>query len=131
MMQFYFLTVFLNGLCGFSLVAASLKGKGPAVSALKTLVGLHGYRLVVGILTALWGILSVANVTPYDTPVIGDLFPAVSGFLSGVSLVASVYRDEVGTNLIDRLLVGPSVLYGVIAMVSSVLHLVLPYVIIL
>jgi len=95
------------------------------------------FRLVVGILSALTGLLKLLSVIEGDVPVAGDLFPAVTGLLSGFLLIFAYYRSHSSlevtehTEKIDRLLVANKKIIGVAALIAAVLHFLFPKVLLL
>lgn len=135
MLQFYLLSVVMNALAGFILIT----GDDGGVLEFKSGFSLKDevFRLVVGILSALTGLLKLLSVIEGDVPVIGDLFPALLGFLSGFILIFAYYRShssiEVsdGTEKVDRLLVANKKIIGVAALIVAVLHFLFPKVLLL
>ena len=134
MLQFYFLSIVMNALAGYILITGD-EGvlKFTSGFSLKD----EKFKLVVGILAALTGFLKILSVVEGDVPVIGDLFPALMGFLSGLLLISEYFRSrssaEVSDNTgkFDRLLVANKKIIGVAALVAAVLHFLFPTVLLL
>jgi len=135
MLQFYFLSIALNALAGYILIA----GDDVGVLELKSSFSLKDetLRLVVGILSVITGLLKILSPIEGDIPVVGDLIPALTGLLSGFILIFEYYRQrstlEVTkhTDRIDRILVSNKRIIGVIAIIAAVLHFLFPKVLLL
>jgi hypothetical protein len=136
MIQFYFLSVLLNGLVGYLLV----NEKEPALPSIEAGLGFslknETVRLVLGIMTALTGVLKLLSPVPGDLVVIGDLIPACAGLAGGFSLVFEYYRSRAGleSERMDRLegfLTRHKKKIGYIALVSAALHFLFPPVLLL
>jgi len=93
MVQLYFLSIVFNGLAGFLFVFAELgSGDSAENSAKFSFVG-SGFRLVIGILSAITGILKL--LSPMEgMPILGDLLPALAGLAAGFMLIFGFYRER-------------------------------------
>jgi len=135
MLQFYFLSICLNGLAGYILFSGD-EGGGLEFKSGFSLKD-ETFRLVVGILSAITGLLKILSVVEGDIPVIGDLIPALAGFLTGFILIFEYYRNRTSMNnpeqseKIDRILVGNKKIIGIVAMAAAVLHFLFPRVLLL
>ena len=94
MIQFYLLSVVLSAASGLLLVFSK---QVPEDAAEASAAGLSffetkNFRLVLGLLTALTGIMKFLSVVQGDIPVIGDLIPAVAGISAGVCLLYEYYK---------------------------------------
>ena len=135
MVQFYFLSIVLNALAGYIL----LKGNEEGALGFKSGLSLkdESFRLVVGILSVLVGLLKILSVVEGDVPVIGDLFPALAGLLSGFILISEYYRGRSTMEVperaekVNRLLVANRKIIGVAALAAAVLHFLFPKVLLL
>ena len=135
MLQFYFLSVALNALAGYIL----LSGDEGGVLKFKSGFSLKDetFRFIVGILAVIVGFMKILSVTKGDVPVIGDLVPALAGFLSGFILIFEYYRGRSPQEApeypgkINRLLVANKKIIGVAALVAAVLHFLFPEVLLL
>jgi hypothetical protein len=129
MIQFYFLSVFLNALAGYILAGGDEQGE----------LGIKGgfslsdetVRLVLGILCVVTGLLKLLSPAEGGLPVLGDLIPALIGILAGFILVLEYYRSHatVESGEADRFYEGFSrnkKLFGFIAVISAVLHFLFP-----
>ncbi|MDR0456409.1 MAG: hypothetical protein LBH20_06980 [Treponema sp.] len=132
MIQLYFLSIVFNGLSGFLFIFGDMekddtdenKGKFSFIS--------DGFRLVIGILAGITGILKL--LLPMGRiPILGDLLPAVAGIAAGFMLVFGFYRehssDAVAEGSINRF--GELVIHykkpiGIILLASAALHFILP-----
>ena len=135
MLQFYFLSIVLNALSGYILITPDEGG----VLEFKKGFSLKDetFKLVVGILSAVIGVLKLLSAVEGDVPVIGDLIPALSGFLCGFILIIEYYRGRSSiaiseqTEKVNRLLVSNKKIIGVIALIAAALHFLFPKVLLL
>ena len=135
MLQFYLLSVVLNVLAGYILIAGDNDGvlefKGGFSLKDETI------RLVLGILSLLTGLMKILSVVEGDVPVIGDLFPALTGLLSGFILIFEYYRSRSSVEVsehserVDRILVSNKRIIGVAALIAAALHFLFPKVMLL
>jgi len=131
MLQLYFLSILCNGLAGFLFVYGDAFEGRPAENNLKSPSFNGGFRLIVGIVTAVTGLLKL--LAPVRVPILGDLLPAVAGIVAGFMLVYGFYRDHStrtdAEGKIDR--VGNVFLQykkqvGIACIVIAVLHFLFP-----
>lgn len=135
MLQFYFLSVLLNALAGYILISEDDVG----VLEFKSSFSLKDetLRLVTGILSVVTGLLKILSPVEGDVPVVGDLVPAITGFLAGFVLIFEYYRGrtslEITANVdrIDRILVSNKKIIGVAAIIAAGLHFLFPKVLLL
>lgn len=135
MLQFYFLSIILNALAGYILITGDVKG----VLEFKSNFSLmdETFKLVVGILCAVTGLLKLLSPIEGDLPVIGDLFPAILGLLAGFILIFEYYKnrssleESENTEKIDRILISNRKIIGIAALVIAVLHFLFPKVLLL
>jgi len=90
MLPIYFLSILLNGLAGCILAFGKEETE---TEGLKFSISNETFRLVVGILSFLTGILKI--LSPVDVegnvPIVGDLFPVMAGFAGGFILIFEFY----------------------------------------
>ena len=135
MLQFYFLSIFLNALSGYMLITGdsdrTLEFKGKFSFSDET------FKLIIGVLSAVTGLLKLLSPIEGDIPVIGDLIPAVSGFLTGFVFIFEYYRNRTtldeseNTEKIDRVLIRNKKIIGIAAVTVAVLHFLFPKVLLL
>jgi hypothetical protein len=106
MIQLYFLSVLCNGLAGYVLFAGSDSDgeKSPFP------VNNPTFYLILGILSAVTGILKLLSPVGRGIFILGDLIPAVAGITAGIVFIFGLYRqdvssksgelDRIGTNLL-------------------------------
>ncbi|MDR2371037.1 MAG: hypothetical protein LBD71_06125 [Treponema sp.] len=131
MIQFYFLSILFNVLSGFILFTEDGEGGNPLEERIKLPVNNEIFRLVLGILTLATGLLKLLSSVQGDIPVIGDLVPAVMGFLTGFILIFSYYDEHASTDEGKFRKFGAVVLrnqkwIGLAAMTAAVLHFLFP-----
>lgn len=94
------------------------------------------FRLVLGILMVLTGLMKLLSPIQYDVPVVGDLIPALAGLAGGFSILLEWYRNKstVGVNLpgvIDKIFVEGRKYLGIFCIAAGVLHFIFPRVLFL
>ncbi len=94
------------------------------------------FRLVLGILTALTGVMKLLSVVRTDVPVVGDLIPALAGLAGGFCILLDYYVSESTEKLplpawISCVFVRNSRYIGYFCLCAAVLHFVFPDVIFL
>jgi hypothetical protein len=98
MVQLYFLSIVFNGLSGFLFIFGDFGGNNSAEGDKKfSFIG-DGFRLVIGILAAVTGILKLFAPMKYEGSstiyILGDLLPALAGLAAGFILMFSFYREH-------------------------------------
>jgi hypothetical protein len=136
MVQFYFLSIVLNATVGYTLIRGDGPGEGDLRPGLYFSLGPGTPRLILGILSALTGLLKVLSSVEGDIPVAGDLVPALAGFAGGFSLIFEYYqeRSTVETDSsknIEQALIKNKKLIGCLSLVAAALHFLFPRVLFL
>jgi hypothetical protein len=98
MEQLFFLSIVFNGLAGFLFVFADLgSGDSADESAKFSPIG-SGFRLIIGILTVVTGILKLllpmGRGGETGLPLLGDFVPALAGLGAGFMLIFGFYRER-------------------------------------
>ena len=135
MIQFYFLSVFLNALAGYILFS----GDDGGVLEFKSDFSLKDetFKLIAGICTGVVGLLKLLSPIEGDIPIIGDLVPGVFGLLAGFILILEYYRNRTPmdetekSETMNRILLGNKRIIGIAAIVVAILHFLLPKVLLL
>jgi len=135
MIQFYFLSVLLNGLAGYILFT----GDEGEVLEFKSGFSLKDetFKFVLGILLVVTGLLKLLSPIEGDIPIIGDFIPGIVSFLAGFVLIFEYYRNRSSldtsehTERIDRVLVKNKKIIGMAAIIAAVLHFLFPKVLLL
>jgi len=94
MVQLYFLSIILNGLTGLLLVFGETSGHPLSAKGIRSLLSSGGFRLVLGILAAITGILKLLSPINNTTPILGDMLPALAGIAAGFILIFGFYREN-------------------------------------
>lgn len=94
------------------------------------------FRLVLGILMILTGLMKLLSPIQYDVPVIGDLIPALAGLAGGFSILIEWYKNKstVGIALpeiLDKIFVEGRKYLGIFCIAAGVLHFIFPRVLFL
>jgi hypothetical protein len=132
MIQFYFLSIFFNALTGYALVMGSRQEE----AALGFSLANETFRLILGILTMVTGLLKLLSSVQGDIPVVGDLLPALAGLLGGFVLIFGFYRGRSGVKSekiekIEGFLTKNEKTIGFFALGAAVLHFMFPSVLLL
>jgi hypothetical protein len=136
MIQFYFLSILLNGLAGYVLITNPDDEDTGLDTGFRLSLKNETYRLILGILTIVIGFLKILSVVQGDIPVVGDLIPALAGFLAGFVLVFEYYRNRSTlepehTEKIEMLLIHNKKWIGFLALTAAGLHFLFPSVLFL
>jgi hypothetical protein len=137
MIQFYFLSIVLNALSGYVLIREPQDEElGLDTAGFHWSLQNETTRLILGVLTIVVGLLKILSSVSGDLPVIGDLIPALAGFLAGFALVFAYYRsrstlEPEHTDKIERLLIHNKKWVGFFALAAAGLHFLFPSVLFL
>jgi len=136
MVQLYLLSIILNALIGLLLIFGDTKEGDSTAKGFRLFLLSGGFRLVLGILAAITGILKLLSPMFIGTkiPLFEDMLPAVAGIAAGFVLIFGFYRensvkrDDAGGNL-DR--IGDMFLHykkavGIFLLAAAALHFLFP-----
>jgi hypothetical protein len=138
MLQLYLMSVVLNGIAGFWFIFGEIGESDSVEKSMKFSFFGSGFRLILGILTALIGILKlflpVKSVSAgTGIPILGDFLPALMGIAGGLILLFGFYREHKtvynGENDLDRIgdaFIRYRKVTGFTLIVISVLHFIFP-----
>jgi hypothetical protein len=105
MIQLYFLSIICNALSGYIIFAGDEDVSFKKSSGFS--LGNPFFHLVLGIVSAVTGILKLLSPTMDGIPILGDLLPVAAGITSGLLLIFGIYRQETSavteTGTLDRL----------------------------
>ena len=141
MVQLYFLSILCNGLAAYIFISRENWENETVESGMKFSPQNELFRLILGILAAISGILKLLSpYTQYSEnpvagriPILGDLIPAAGGLAAGFILIFSYYRDHVqaidSEGKLDR--IGDAFLrwkkiLGFALLLSVILHFLFP-----
>ena len=93
MIQLYFLSILCNGLAGFILFRE--KEDGTVEEGVRFSMNNPTFHLVLGILSAVTGVLKLLSPIENKFPLLGDLLPAAAGVTAGLILIFGIYRQDV------------------------------------
>jgi len=134
MVQFYALSVVVNVLSGLLLAGAAKEKKTTFLYKLKSLFETKAAKFSLGLLSLIVGLFKILTPTAGDVPVVGDILPAVTGFVLGGILLLDFMRtssdlQEEPNKLTTRILSNKKYI-GMAGIVVGVLHFLMPGVII-
>jgi hypothetical protein len=134
MIQLYLLSIVLNGLSGFILLFGEAVGGDSPANGIKFSFSSWGFRLILGILTGITGILKLLSPVMNRMPILGDMLPGLGGIGAGFILVFSFYRENSTRNedsegRLDR--IGDAFLHykkvaGIALLIIAALHFMFP-----
>ncbi len=128
MYQIYLLSILTNLFAG---TVASFEGLDDKlnISAIfnREFLDRAGFRLGLGIVTAIVGFLKFLTVSEGDVPVVGDLLPAVAGISLGMILLLQYYkgRSDVSSPTVDKVdsLLGKNAnVFGMAGVAVAIVH---------
>jgi hypothetical protein len=131
MVQFYFLSILCNVAAGFVLINEGADTESSIESGLKFSLRNETFRLVLGILTMVTGLLKLLSSIEGDIQIIGDLVPAVSGLAAGFFLLFSYYQsrsviDDENSARVALVVSRNRKWVGFVAIAAAVLHFLFP-----
>jgi hypothetical protein len=133
MVQLYFLSILCNGVVGFLFIFGDFGENNTTIeSSMKNSLLNGGFRLLLGIITGVVGILKLFS--PMEgMPILGDLFPSIVGIAAGFLLVFGFYRehsakvDDEGTvDHIGEIFLNNRKIAGVVMLIITALHFLFP-----
>lgn len=127
MVQFYLLSVVMNMVAGYALIAAHTPARGGKLEGVREYLRDQTVRLVLGILTAAVGFFKLLTVMRGDIPVIGDFFPSAAGMAAGFTLLLEFYKsnttiDSPTLAKLEGIFLANSRLVGIIGIASGLVH---------
>jgi hypothetical protein len=131
MLQLYFLSILCNGLAGYILFSANEGDEVEKSSSLS--LNNPTFHLVLGILSAVTGVLKLLSPLNHKMLLLGDLLPAAAGVTAGLLLIFGIYRQDTPADesmgTLDRL--GSNLLrfrkaVGLILFGTALLHFLFP-----
>lgn len=153
MLQFYFLSILLNLVTGLVLFCEKepvqdsffdddfdLSDKASENAAANNpILGFmesKNFKLVLGVLSVLVGLMKLLSVVQNDVPIIGDLFPAAAGLVGGFCILLQFYMetnsiDYVPNGILQRIFVENRRTIGICCLVVATIHFVFPKVLFL
>jgi hypothetical protein len=136
MIQFYFLSILLNGLSGYALTRNTDEEDLVLDTGFRLSIHNETCRFVLGAATIVMGLLKILSSVRGDVPVVGDIVPALAGFLAGFILVFEYYRsrstlEPEHTEKIEQVLIHNKKWVGYFALAAAALHFLLPSVLFL
>jgi hypothetical protein len=132
MLQFYFLSVFANGLAGLTLTADYFGERFSSFAPFKELFSKGSVRVGVGVLAFVVGFLKLLiRSTPTDVPIVGDFLPAVAGLAMGAAIVLNTLRERGAVSggkvsSLEQAVMSYRVPLGIAGLAVAVLHFLLP-----
>jgi uncharacterized membrane protein HdeD (DUF308 family) len=136
MVQLYFLSIVFNGLIGLLFIFGDI-GKKPVESTAKFSFAGDSFRLVMGILAVVTGIIKLLSPMRREhglgIPILGDFIPAVAGIIAGFMLIYSFYRErspeadsEEKSNSFGEVLLRHKRIAGIALLAFAALHFFFP-----
>lgn len=153
MLQFYFLSILLNLVTGLLLFCEKdqvqddfpgdefafsddTTGGSSFTNPILGFMESKNFKLVLGVLSVLVGLLKLLSVVQNTTPVLGDLFPALAGLVGGFCVLLQFYMetnsiDYAPNSFLQTIFVENRRIIGICCLVVATLHFVFPKVLFL
>jgi hypothetical protein len=96
MIQFYLLSILFNAAAGFILLRGDSAEESSLEREFRFSFGNETFRLVLGILTMVIGLLKLLSPVEGNLPVLGDLVPALAGLGAGFIILLEYYQGRPG-----------------------------------
>jgi len=102
MLPIYVLSILLNGIVGYTLVFGKEEAE---TEGLRFSVNNETFRIVIGGLSFLIGVLKILSPVQGNVPILGDLIPALAGLAGGFILLFDFYcrRNDLDTITAERI----------------------------
>jgi purine-cytosine permease-like protein len=131
MVQFYFLSIFVNFIGGLLLAGETINKQFTKLDTLQELFKAPTYLITFSIVAAVTGVFKIISVYNGDIPVIGDLLPAVISILIAIFLFFSYQKNKNGEikssfEKTDTLIQKYRNILGIAAITISLLHFFFP-----
>ncbi len=119
MLQFYFLSVFFNLIVGFVLI--NDQKNILELALLKERV----FRLVLGILSAVTGVIKLFVVVHTSAVIVGDFLPVIAGIAGGLSLIVQDDNEKF-PEWFKKVFIVNKYIVGIGCLAVALLHFVFP-----
>lgn len=136
MMQIYFLSIVLNALTGYILVFEDDKNEAEKYTPFS--LNDEKFRLILGVLTMIVGLLKLLSAVEGDVRIVGDLLPAAAGLASGLILLFEYFTNHTTLKSEDNekpamhlILYQNRKIIGIATIVIAILHFLFPKVLFL
>lgn len=133
MEQVYFLSIIGNTLAGLILMAEHLSEKVSFLKTIEKIFKNFGVRIILAFGLILIGMIKL--VWPFNgIPFIGDLFPMLASLVMGFTLIFEFLRGKSDVNsatlvMLDSIFLKNKFYIGIAALFFSLLHFLLPWVV--
>lgn len=132
MIQLYFLSILFNAAAGFVLLSGNSGAEDPLATEFLLPLRNKTFRLVLGILTAVIGLLKLLSPVEGNMPVLGDLVPALSCLGSGSIILLGCCQgrpglDEEQSSKITEIVSRNRKWVGFAALGAAALHFLFPH----
>jgi hypothetical protein len=94
MIQIYFLSILCNSIAGYILILGDSGEEASIESSLRFSLRNNTFRLILGILCVITGILKLLSPSMGGIPILGDFLPALAGLAAGFVLIFGCYRER-------------------------------------
>ncbi|MCD6342363.1 MAG: hypothetical protein J7L76_01100 [Spirochaetaceae bacterium] len=135
MFQLYLLTVLTTVLAGLALATGFLSNRFERFSEYTDFMGNPVYRIILGGVSVLVGIINLFPSYTGDIAVLGNLLPSLAGIVTGLLLIAEYFssrRTEEESKTVDiaekvEKFSGPYLtIVGISSIVIGILHAIIP-----
>ena len=131
MVQFYFLSIFVNFIGGLLLAGDNINKQFPSIDSLQELFKSTSYMLIFAIVAAVAGVFKIISVFEGDVYVVGDLLPAAVSIIIAIHFFTHYFYEKKGTadvhlEQINTVVEEYKTLIGYGAIIIAILHFFFP-----
>jgi hypothetical protein len=131
MIQCYVLSILFNAASGFVLLKGDLGEENSLEKEFRFSFRSETFRLILGIVTVVTGILKLLSPVNGGMPVLGDLLPALAGMGAGFIVLLEYYRnqsrlDDGGTSKVAEIVSRNRKWVGFAAIGAALIHFLFP-----
>jgi hypothetical protein len=131
MIQFYVLSILLNAAVGFVLIKGDSGEEDSLEKEFRFSFRSETFRLILGIVTVVIGLLKLLSPVNDGMPILGDLIPALAGLGAGSIVLLDYYQnqsrlDDEGTSKIAEIVSRNRKWAGFAALGAALIHFLFP-----
>ena len=130
MVQFYFLSILCNAVAGYILTSETKSDENVEIG-INFSPNNETFKLILGVLTVITGLFKLLAPVQGSVPLVGDLIPALFGFISGFFLLFKYYQkhtslESANASILDLFLTRYKKQIGFFTIISAILHFLFP-----
>jgi len=131
MVQFYFLSIFVNFIGGLLLAGDNISKQFNSIDSLQELFKSTAYMFIFAIVAAIAGVFKIISVFEGDIYVIGDLLPAAASIIIAIHFFTQYFYEIKGSaeshlEKINTVVEEYKTLIGYASIIIAILHFFFP-----